>query len=89
MKTAYNVGVSNDSLQQADGDTPAKRRWYQVSKGQVWLFLGTYCLCFLLCRFDVSRHHPFEHPMTNRNAAIWGLVATVVVLLIQRLRSRP
>jgi len=58
--------------------------WYKFSARPVILFLGMYGFGFLLFRFDISKHHPFRYPMSNRNAAVYGLALTIGVFLYQK-----
>jgi hypothetical protein len=68
-------------------DPPRQKRWYQFSMNEVAGFLGLYLFSFILCRFDFGRHHVFQNPMSNRNAAVWGLVLAVVVFAFHKLKD--
>ena len=68
-------------------DSSQRRRWYELPKSRLGLFLVLYCIGFVVCRFDLSKHHALEHPMSNQDAAIWGLVIALVLFLVWRLRG--
>jgi len=70
--------MSNHAPQRANG-SPLRKPWFQVSKTKIAAFLGLYGFSFLVCRFDIRKHHLFQDPMTNRNAGVWGFVLTIVV----------
>jgi hypothetical protein len=55
--------------------------WFRPPIADVVIFLLGYGLCFVMLRFNLTGRHTLHHPMTNRNAAIFGLVVTVVALL--------
>jgi hypothetical protein len=79
--------MSNQSPKHENGGSPRKR-WYRLSATDIGTFLALYGFGFLVCRFDLSRHHSFEHPMSNRNAAIWGLVLTIVFWGFSKLKDK-
>src|ERR1041385_8065321 len=60
------------------------RAWYKFSAREVGSFVAMYGFSFLLFRFDISKHHPFRYPMSNRNAAVYGLGLTIGVILYQK-----
>jgi hypothetical protein len=58
-----------------------RKPWFPSSGIDLVIFLLCYSLCFLMFRFDLTRHHALGHPMSNRDAAIFGLLITVAAFL--------
>lgn len=64
------------------------QRFLSFSKSDAGWFVLGYVVCFLILRFDITRHHPFQNPMPASSAAWVAVPFTLLVEVLVRIRNR-
>jgi hypothetical protein len=67
---------------QAHANRQGKRKsFWSFSRADAAWLVFCYVVSFLICRFDITRHHAFEHPMAT-STAVWLAVPLALVLTV-------
>ena len=74
---------------EAQAKEHAKRRYFwSFSRSDAGGLIFSYVVSFLICRFDISRHHAFENPMPTQKAALIAIPLAIVVAVVEKIRGR-
>jgi uncharacterized protein with PQ loop repeat len=75
--------TGNESSQQGN-----RRGFWSFSTSDArWLLFG-YVIWFLICRFDISKRHAFEHPMPTLKAAVVAIPLTLASMVLIKINNR-
>jgi uncharacterized protein with PQ loop repeat len=73
----------------AEADPQNKRRdFWSFSRSDAGWLVVWYVIAFLICRFDIGKHHTFEHPMPTAKAAWVAIPLALLIAVLVKIRNR-